>query len=346
MEFNNSWSMIYIAISIIVSTGITLSVGCLLLRLNKKEKEKEKEKDSIFSINPEIGLFELPIFWMGITLPLSLFISSGIPLWSNYHLMLTADAYIKFMEISKLPAILLATAIPISAAISRAHSTHQTAKQIRELTKKNNFEIFALQKNGYINDINHKIKNINIKHSSINDNASVHSELFSKINDYNTENGDYQVNIDYKIKVFNNLSEIQDGLLNVINEENEELIILSLDKVRSNYITLMSELSLFPYITFKNDHERNVKLKKDEDGNQLELAIDIYSFEKLLDIYRYSFEICETFYNIAISSVNEEYENIITQKHLFILTNSNDIKNKLTNQKILSAINSFDINNF
>ena len=154
MEFNNLSSILYIAASTGASIGITIFVGCLLLRLNRKEKEN----NSIFSINPKIGLFELPIFWMGITLPLSLFISSGIPLWSNYHFMLTADAYIKFMEISKLPAILLATAIPISAAISSAHSTHQTAKQIKELTKKNNFDIYFRMKDHTIEKINKDIK--------------------------------------------------------------------------------------------------------------------------------------------------------------------------------------------
>lgn len=85
------------------------------------------------------SLLEQPIFWISIGVPLSTCIFLGALIWIDkwHSFSLTSHGYSRFLEISKLPLLVLASAVPFASIVNNLHRTIQTEKQITESEKKN-----------------------------------------------------------------------------------------------------------------------------------------------------------------------------------------------------------------
>lgn len=85
------------------------------------------------------SLLVQPLFWISIGVPLATFLFFGSLIWLEklHSFSLTNHGYQRFIEISKLPLLLLAAAVPLASIINNLHRTIQTEKQINESEKKN-----------------------------------------------------------------------------------------------------------------------------------------------------------------------------------------------------------------
>lgn len=85
------------------------------------------------------SLLEQPIFWVSIGVPVATCIFLGALIWiGKWHsFSLTSHGYSRFLEISKLPLLVLASAVPFASIVNNLHRTIQTEKQINESEKKN-----------------------------------------------------------------------------------------------------------------------------------------------------------------------------------------------------------------
>lgn len=85
------------------------------------------------------SLLEQPLFWVSIFVPLATCVFLGLLVWvEKWHsFSLTSHGYQRFIEISKLPLLILASAVPLASIVNNLHRTIQTEKQITESEKKN-----------------------------------------------------------------------------------------------------------------------------------------------------------------------------------------------------------------
>lgn len=85
------------------------------------------------------SLLVQPLFWISIGVPLATFLFFGSLIWIEklHSFSLTSHGYQRFIEISKLPLLLLAAAVPLASIVNNLHRTIQTEKQINESEKKN-----------------------------------------------------------------------------------------------------------------------------------------------------------------------------------------------------------------
>ncbi|EKQ6730627.1 hypothetical protein ACAY84_004410 [Escherichia coli] len=85
------------------------------------------------------SLLKQPIFWVSIGIPLATCIFLGALIWVDkwHSFSLTSHGYSRFLEISKLPLLVLASAVPFASIVNNLHRTIQTEKQITESEKKN-----------------------------------------------------------------------------------------------------------------------------------------------------------------------------------------------------------------
>ncbi|WP_317919112.1 hypothetical protein [Vibrio sp. MACH09] len=84
----------------------------------------------VLSLNPDYGLEKQFLFWVAVLLPITISVLLGVPVWTKYDLAFNAEAYEKFLKISKLPIGLASLSIPLGVLVSRLHSAKQTARQI------------------------------------------------------------------------------------------------------------------------------------------------------------------------------------------------------------------------
>ncbi|MEN4588650.1 hypothetical protein [Pantoea agglomerans] len=96
----------------------------------------------ILTLHTEKSIGHQPIFWLSIIFPIVNFFLLGSYAWSGYTLRFDAEGFKTFVSISALPLGVLSLAIPLSASVSRFHSTKQTAKQIQIVSQKNNVDLF------------------------------------------------------------------------------------------------------------------------------------------------------------------------------------------------------------
>lgn len=87
-------------------------------------------------------LFKQPLFIVATAYPLYLFFLFGSWTWKGYSLDLSSNGYVTFLEISKLPLIILASSVPLGAIINNIHRTIQTEKQIDDTGLKNRNDIY------------------------------------------------------------------------------------------------------------------------------------------------------------------------------------------------------------
>ncbi|ELY5801103.1 hypothetical protein SNN69_000411 [Cronobacter sakazakii] len=85
------------------------------------------------------SLLKQPIFWVSIGFPLVTCLFFGALIWVDKwnSFSLTSHGYSRFLEISKLPFLILASAVPFAAIVNNLHRTIQTEKQITESERKN-----------------------------------------------------------------------------------------------------------------------------------------------------------------------------------------------------------------
>lgn len=96
----------------------------------------------ILTLHPELGLMKQGLLWLVILAPILYFLGTGFLAWQDYDVLLNAEGFKTFLQISVLPLALLSLAIPLSVLISRLHSTEQSAKQIEIVSHKNNLDTY------------------------------------------------------------------------------------------------------------------------------------------------------------------------------------------------------------
>ncbi|MFU0854915.1 hypothetical protein ACM26X_22805 [Kluyvera cryocrescens] len=90
------------------------------------------------------SLFQQPLFWAAIALPLLTCLFLGSFVWINkiHSFSLTSHGYERFLDISKLPLLILASAVPLVSIVNNLHRTKQTEKQISEAERKNKIDLY------------------------------------------------------------------------------------------------------------------------------------------------------------------------------------------------------------
>lgn len=301
------YTSLQLLIQIIIPIALTVLIGkSVLNRINKNEENKKK----LSTLNSELGLWSLPLFWMAISFPIFLFISFGTPIWITRELDISSIGYKEFISISTLPAILLATIIPLTAAISRAYSTHQTADQIGEMLKNKKRDISFKYKEEVTNQIN----NIN--------------ERFKKESLYYKSTNDYFKNDTNKESKKENLEESIEKLVIAINAKNSR---------KSNSISIVNVFPLFHIIDHKHEENKlNIASLELITDTLIKLNIEINNYQKiennndLLAI----FSALESLTSIARIIITDMYH---SRQNLFQIKDKNDKDN------VLFTIFEFDI---
>lgn len=94
------------------------------------------------------NLLRQPLFVTSIALPVYMFVMYGLWAWKGHSINFTSDGFNHFLEISKLPLIILASSVPLAAIVSNIHRTIQTEAQINSSETKNSIDRhFAHEKN-------------------------------------------------------------------------------------------------------------------------------------------------------------------------------------------------------
>lgn len=88
------------------------------------------------------NLYGQPLFWLSILGPLFSCFYFGAPVWSQSSFLISAAGYQHFYDISKIPLLLLASAVPFTAIIVSLHRTVQVEKQIATAEFKNKMDEF------------------------------------------------------------------------------------------------------------------------------------------------------------------------------------------------------------
>lgn len=90
------------------------------------------------------SLFQQPLFWAAIALPLFTCFYLGSFVWVDKlnSFSLTSHGYERFLDISKLPLLILASAVPLVSIVNNLHRTKQTEKQISEAERKNRVDLY------------------------------------------------------------------------------------------------------------------------------------------------------------------------------------------------------------
>lgn len=114
----------------------------VVLAARKAQGKGWKRLVDVFHLNANQGLFDQPLFHVGMLIPTLLFLSFGSIAWSGYDIDLSATGFDAFIKLSKLPLALLSLVVPIGAIISSFHSTKQTAAQIKITELKSNLDSY------------------------------------------------------------------------------------------------------------------------------------------------------------------------------------------------------------
>ncbi|MDX6734447.1 hypothetical protein SI516_01970 [Yersinia kristensenii] len=94
-----------------------------------------------FELNDR-NLFSQPLFICSILLPFYFFLLFGCWAWKNHCLDLTSDGFTNFLNISKLPLVILASSVPLASIINNIHRTIQTESQIQASSVKNKADAY------------------------------------------------------------------------------------------------------------------------------------------------------------------------------------------------------------
>lgn len=89
----------------------------------------------------EKNLLKQPLFIASIAVPFQMFILYGFWAWNGHALDFTSEGFNRFLDISKLPLLMLASSVPLAAIVSNIHRTTQTENQIEKTQKQINLVI-------------------------------------------------------------------------------------------------------------------------------------------------------------------------------------------------------------
>lgn len=215
---------------------------CFLVKW--KNPFKPLKWNEVFSIKEKESLLSQPLFWCSLSIPFFMFLNFGYFVWSDYLLSMTKDGFNTFIEISKLPLWLLAIAAPASVIIARAHGTAQTAKQIKELDRKNNLEHFYKHRSEFIEYLNKQVniisetKKIQFNHRTEHSKheCSVKLEIYNKVFIASEEKGVERINIQALSSISKgiDLATIQLAKINELDLDETILAISSIDDITAN----------------------------------------------------------------------------------------------------------------
>lgn len=184
--------------------------------------ERNIDKESKFSIKSNRGLFQLPLFWLGITPPICIGILLGAKVWLTRSIEFSPSGFENFLHLSKLPFSVVAIAIPIAAAVARAHATQQTADQFNELLKKNNKDSYENQRNNFLTHFKEIGLGIESYRTFYNNSSNTNGS--SKINE--------ELVLRYRLKILGAMSIIR--IVTTQRDSSEEL--------DTNYVRLIKKL--------------------------------------------------------------------------------------------------------
>lgn len=116
------------------------------------------------------NLFNQKIFWVAILFPVFSFIYFGAFSWAGHWPHLDNKGMNNFLEISKLPLLLLAAAVPLGAIVTNLHRTYQVEAQIKTAEAKNLLDGYYAHNKYYVEsfgrvNINRKVIKTNIKNA-------------------------------------------------------------------------------------------------------------------------------------------------------------------------------------
>ncbi len=113
----------------VITLVVLLTVVGLIYWLTVKPL-KCKTQFKLLKINPLEKITSQPLFWLCISLPVTLGLMLGFPVWIKYSLGYDAEAYATFIEISALPLGFILCAMYLVHVLLRVHSSSQTAQQL------------------------------------------------------------------------------------------------------------------------------------------------------------------------------------------------------------------------
>ncbi|WP_085691779.1 MULTISPECIES: hypothetical protein [unclassified Pseudomonas] len=130
----------YLILALLVVTPI-IFVGVASAAIIKRFRTDENWKERLL-LNPDHGLDKQALFWVSVTVPIMYFLGFGYYAWEGYTVSLTEAGFREFIRISAFPLGLLGLSLPLTALITKLHSTSQTARQI----VKSKHELFYLHR--------------------------------------------------------------------------------------------------------------------------------------------------------------------------------------------------------
>lgn len=206
-----------------------------------------------FKLNHK-SLLEQPLFWASIALPLSISIFLGLFVWIDkiHSFEITSHGYYRFLEISKLPLLVLAASVPLASIVNNLHRTIQTEKQIMESERKNKTDTYYSHikfQTDYFKSLPERVLTENIQNPSTKENIthsktikityplSLYQKLYPKSNPiYGVE---YEVNREQTKKILQTWNNINKYLAEI--EKNE----MHINHARLNDIGLLLKLWYF-----------------------------------------------------------------------------------------------------
>ena len=99
------------------------------------------------------NLLKQPLFVTSVALPVYLFVMYGLWAWKDHSINFTSDGFNNFLEISKLPLIILASSVPLAAIVSNIHRTIQTEAQINSSETKNSIDRHLAHEKNFVEKI-------------------------------------------------------------------------------------------------------------------------------------------------------------------------------------------------
>lgn len=195
------------------------SIALVVIIFKQKEDSCHSEIKKIFQLD-EKSLHAQRIFWHSIILPVLYFLALCIVFWEDYDLSLTVDGINTFWDLGKLQLAVLSTSIPLSVLASRAHSTHQTAVQIRNLNDTNNRALLNKHRSDFFDYFDRVSE---VKYSKyFTGKFKVHAGVYTSFFIVNNELGEYAINSKTFSKLAEQLTKMKEVLGNLLYTEATE----------------------------------------------------------------------------------------------------------------------------
>ncbi|HHR0587315.1 hypothetical protein ACU60Q_03455 [Klebsiella aerogenes] len=208
-----------------------------------------------FELNDN-NLFKQPLFIVSILLPFYYFILFGCWVWRDHSLQLTTDGFANFLNISKLPLLLLASSVPLASIVNNIHRTIQTESQIQSAKVKNNADAYYSHLKLFIETISSfptlvleyiPTQTDRTRHVAAEVASHAYIESSEKVNTY-------EVKIVFPHKLYNNLFQSSQNtgaiyspspkftqkIINAWNELDKEIIGIKKGDLKSEIISLIS----------------------------------------------------------------------------------------------------------